>query len=80
LLLRNNSSSMSNIKFLLERSAFGVCTYLGARMGIASARVRLYFIYISFAALGSPILLYLFAAFWLNIKRYISDNHRVVLK
>lgn len=71
---------MTAIKLLLERSAFGVCSYLGDRMGIASSRVRLYFIYISFAAMGSTILVYLFAAFWLNIKRYISDNHRVVLK
>ena len=71
---------MSAIKHLLERSAFGVCSYLGEKMGIASSRVRLYFIYISFAAMGSTILVYLFAAFWLNIKRYISDNRRVVLR
>jgi phage shock protein PspC (stress-responsive transcriptional regulator) len=71
---------MAAIKYLLERSAFGVCSYLGARMGIASSRVRVYFIYLTFAALGSPILIYLFAAFWLNIRRYISDNQKVVWK
>lgn len=71
---------MPSVKYLLERSAFGVCSYLGERMGIASARVRMYFIYLTFAALGSPILVYLFAAFWLNIRRYIKDNQKVVWK
>ena len=71
---------MSALKYLLERSAFGVCSYLGDRMGVASARVRMYFIYLTFAALGSPILFYLFAAFWLNIKRYINDSRKLVWK
>jgi len=62
---------MDSIKSLLEKSAFGVCSYLGDKMGIASSRVRLYFIYASFVALGSPIIFYLFVTFWLNIKSYI---------
>jgi len=65
---------MDRIKHLLEKSAFGVCSYLGEKMGIASARVRIYFIYISFVALGSPIIFYLFVAFWLNIKDYIKNK------
>lgn len=62
------------VKDLMERSAFGVCSYLGDKMGLASARVRMYFIYLSFAALGSPILIYLFVAFWLNVKKYIKNS------
>lgn len=62
---------MKQLKDLLERSAYGVCSFIGEKMGIPSSRVRLYFIYISFAALGSPILLYLFTAFWLNVRSYI---------
>ena len=69
---------MERLKYLLERSAFGVCSYLGEKMGVASARVRLYFIYASFAALGSPIILYLFTAFWLNIKRYIKNKRNLL--
>lgn len=69
---------MKNFKALLERSAFGVCSYLGDKMGIASARVRLYFIYISFVTLGSPIIVYLFAAFWLNVKRYIKNKRNML--
>ena len=63
---------MNDFKDILERSAFGVCSYLGEKMNIASSRVRLYFIYLSFATLGSPIIFYLFLAFWVNIRRYIK--------
>lgn len=61
----------------MERSAFGVCSYLGDKMGLASARVRMYFIYLSFATLGSPIIIYLFIAFWLNVKRYIKNSRNL---
>ncbi len=69
---------MNQVKNLLERSAFGVCNYLGAKMGIASASVRVYFIYISFVGLGSPIIFYLFVAFWLNIRRYLKRSRNIV--
>ena len=69
---------MEKAKYLLEKSAFGVCSYLGDKMGIATSRVRLYFIYMTFAALGSPILLYLFVAFWLNVKKYIKRNRNLI--
>lgn len=69
---------MNYLKNTLERSAFGVCSYLGEKMGIASARVRVYFIYISFVALGSPIIVYLFAAFWLNIKEYVKSARNMI--
>lgn len=58
----------------MERSAFGVCSYLGEKMGITSARVRMYFIYLSFVTLGSPVILYLFVAFWLNLKQSIKKS------
>ncbi len=69
---------MKQFKHLLEKSAFGVCSYLGEKMGIASATVRLYFIYISFITLGSPLLLYFFAAFWLNIRRYLKSGKNLL--
>lgn len=69
---------MNNLKDLMERSAFGVCSYLGEKMGLASSRVRMYFIYLSFVALGSPVILYLFLAFWLNIKRYIRSKRNLL--
>jgi len=69
---------MQQLKNLLEKSAFGVCNYLGEKMGVASARVRLYFIYLSFFALGSPIILYLFVAFWINVKQYIKNKRNAI--
>ncbi len=69
---------MNQLKYILEKSLFGVCSYLGQKMGIASARVRLYFIYLSFVALGSPVIFYLFVAFWLNVKKYIKRNKNLI--
>lgn len=69
-----NDMAMNHFKNLLERSAFGVCSYLGEKIGVASARVRMYFIYLSFATLGSPVIFYLFVAFWLNVRNYIKQK------
>lgn len=66
--------TMIQLKDIVERHAFGVCSYLGEKMNIASSRVRLYFIYISFVTLGSPVIFYLFLAFWVNIRRYIKRH------
>jgi len=68
------------LKDLVERSAFGVCSSLGEFFGIQSAKIRLYFIYISFAALGSPILIYLVLAFWINIKKYLRAQYHILAK
>ena len=62
---------MKQLPAFLHRSAFGVCEYIGLKMGLASARVRVYFIYLSFVTLGSPIIVYLFVNFWLNIRQYL---------
>jgi len=70
---------MINIKNIIEKQGFGVCHYLGNKMGIQISRVRLYFIYLSFGALGSPIVIYLFVAFWLNIRTYIRKGYNAVL-
>jgi hypothetical protein len=45
-------------------------------MGVASATIRKYFIYISFLTMGSPVIIYLFVAFWMNIKNYILSARR----
>jgi phage shock protein PspC (stress-responsive transcriptional regulator) len=65
---------------ILGRSAYGVCSYIGDKMGVASSKVRLYFIYMSFLTLGSPIILYLFAAFWLNVRKYIRSSYNILLE
>ena len=60
----------------LERSAFGVCAWMADQMGISRRRVRVYFIYLSCLSLGSSLLFYFFAAFWLNVRGYIREGRR----
>lgn len=62
----------------VELQAFGVCQYLGEKMGVSPAMVRMYFIYISFATLGSPLLVYFFGAFWVNIRTYLRRGRDLI--
>ncbi|NND07995.1 MAG: PspC domain-containing protein [Saprospiraceae bacterium] len=62
-------------KDLVERSAFGVCSMLGEKVGISTTRIRIYFIYTSILALGSPIVFYLVLAFWINIKKFVRQQY-----
>ena len=64
------------LKDFIELRAFGVCNAIGERLGIASSRIRLWFIYISFLTLGSPVIIYMIMAFWMNIKNYIELHRR----
>jgi phage shock protein PspC (stress-responsive transcriptional regulator) len=66
---------IQRIRTFVELQVFGVCTHLGDLWGISTSRIRLYFIYVSFLTLGSPILLYLSLAFLLNLRRY-GRQHR----
>jgi phage shock protein C len=66
----------SPFKDTVERSAFGVCSFLGERMKISSGTVRKYFIYTSFITMGSPVIIYLVMAFWVNIRRYIRKHSK----
>lgn len=65
-------------KDIIERHAFGVCQYLGEKMQIAPAIVRKYFIYISFIGMGSPLIIYLAVAFWVNLRRNIRRGRSVL--
>ncbi len=69
---------VDSIKFFVEQQAFGVCTWLGKKMGIKTERVRLYFLYVTFGTLGSSVILYLIVAFWLNIKNYQKEGRKTV--
>jgi phage shock protein PspC (stress-responsive transcriptional regulator) len=69
-----------DIKHFIEWKAFGVCSAIGDKLGVATSRIRLWFIYISFLTLGSPIVIYMILAFWMNMKRYIFMSRRNPLK
>jgi phage shock protein PspC (stress-responsive transcriptional regulator) len=65
-------------RHFLEKSAFGVCQQVGEWMRINPARIRLYFIYSSFITFGSPFIIYLVLAFWLNIKKYVASPGKML--
>ncbi len=55
-----------------EKRSFGVCAYLGERFDISISKIRLFFIYSSFLAVGFPLIFYVFAALVLDIRHYIK--------
>ncbi len=71
---------MNRFKDFIEWKAFGVLSDLGEKMGIATSRIRMWFMYISFLTLGSPIIIYMIGAFWMNMKQYILAARRNPLR
>ncbi|MXV52542.1 PspC family transcriptional regulator [Pedobacter sp. HMF7647] len=55
-----------------EKQSFGVCTYLGERFRISISKIRLFFIYSSFLAVGFPLIFYVLAAFVLDVRNYVK--------
>jgi len=67
---------MNRLKNFIEWHAFGVCTAIGEKLGIATSRIRMWFMYISFLTMGSPIIIYMVIAFWMNMKKYMKATRR----
>jgi len=55
-----------------EKRSFGVSTYLGQRFNMSISKIRLFFIYSSFLAVGFPLIFYFLAAFVLGIRTYMK--------
>ncbi|WP_316809726.1 PspC domain-containing protein [Pedobacter heparinus] len=55
-----------------EKRSFGVCTYLAERLNISISKIRLFFIYSSFLAVGFPIVFYVLAALVLDVRHYVK--------
>lgn len=55
-----------------EKRSFGVCTYLGERFNISISKIRLFFIYSSFLAVGFPLIFYVCAGLVLDVRHYIK--------
>jgi phage shock protein PspC (stress-responsive transcriptional regulator) len=66
------------IKDFFEKRAFGVCTWLGSVLKMRSSNIRLFFIYISFLTVGSPIIIYMVLAFWVKMKNYVFGKRSSV--
>jgi phage shock protein PspC (stress-responsive transcriptional regulator) len=62
------------IQHFFESYAFGVCTRLGEKLGVATSSIRLFFIYASFLTFGSPILIYLSLAFVMNMRKHLRKR------
>ena len=69
---------VNNIKAFFEKQAFGVCAWLGEKLSIPSADIRKFFIYTSFLAIGSPVIIYLILAFLLKLKHYFRSKRSSV--
>lgn len=65
-------------KSLIEKTAYGVCTKIGEKMGLSTKRIRLFFVYTSFLTLGSPVIVYMILAFWMNMRRYAREKRTAV--
>ncbi|MEO8795618.1 MAG: PspC family transcriptional regulator [Daejeonella sp.] len=63
---------LQDLLTFFEKRSFGVCTYLGERFSISISKIRLFFIYSSFLAVGFPLVFYFLAAFILDIRNYIK--------
>ena len=74
------NTRLYSLKNFIEWKAFGVCTAIGDKIGVATSRIRLWFIYISFLTLGSPLIVYMIMAFWMNMKNYILMRRRNPLR
>ncbi|MBP6386642.1 MAG: PspC domain-containing protein [Pseudarcicella sp.] len=66
---------MYRVKYFVENKVFGVCNHLGGKFKISTPTIRMYFIYTSCLTLGSPVILYLILAFWMNIKKYLRQRN-----
>jgi len=73
---KNAVTMIDQIRDYFEITGYNVCSRMSKRLHLNPEIVRLYFIYISFVTLGSPIIIYLFLAFWLRFKDYLYQSKR----
>jgi len=66
---------LQRILTFFERHSFGVCTYLGEKFNISISKIRLFFIYSSFLAVGFPLIFYVCAGIVLDIRNYVKRVH-----
>ena len=62
------------IQHFFEGYAFGVCTRLGEKLGMATSSIRLFFIYASFITFGSPVIVYLALPFDINMGKHFRKR------
>ncbi len=65
---------VKRIQGWFEVQAFGVCEWWGNKLGISITKIRMYFIYLSFFTVGSPVIIYFIMAFILEHKKYFKPH------
>lgn len=69
---------IQEIKDHFERKAYGVCEWWGDRLDFDTNSIRVYFIYLSFLTLGSPLVIYLVMAFVLKNKNWFKPKRTTI--
>lgn len=64
------NQGMNKLRYFVEDQIFGVCAQLGEKLNFPASSIRKYFIYATFMTFGSPIILYLVLAFWMEIRQH----------
>ena len=65
---------IDSLKFLVESNVFGVCERIGERLKMPAKNIRLLFIYASCLTIGSPVIIYMILAFWVQLKDSIKSK------
>lgn len=68
---------VTKIQHFFQGHAFGVCTMLGEKLGVATSSIRLFFIYATFITVGSPVIIYLALAFMMNFRKHLRKRNPV---
>ena len=69
---------VETFKFVVESQMFGVCERLGNKLKMPAKNIRLFFIYASCMTIGSPIIIYMILAFWIQMKDYVKGKRNPV--
>ncbi len=69
---------IQHILAFFEKYSFGVSAYLGEKFNMSISKIRLFFIYSSFLAVGFPFIVYLLAAFVLGIRTYMKRTRAIL--
>jgi len=67
-----------SFKFIIEQNVFGVCERIGERLKMPAKDIRMFFIYASCMAIGSPVIIYMILAFWIRMKDYVNGKRSTV--
>lgn len=70
------TKNIKKLKLLFEQSVFTIFSWWTEKIGIGTSRFRLLFIYLSFIAIGSPIIAIHFTInFFLGLKNHYKRKH-----